>query len=214
MKIKIMISALCLTVLVCVLGEKDVYAKGVVNDGVGIRYLLENGQYATNCRRCENGFAMHFNENGYMDVWGFDALAGNWKTTQKGKKRYMFVDGRVPVGGPWLFADGKYYTFDDDGYLLKTQESLTNEQKKASTTTESSSNTYAEPVKQTQTVENTYQATNETYQATIPDTPAIERYNDSLDSLQNQLRNVANTFGSGSYSDRLNSIANKLDYRY
>lgn len=143
MKFAKKISAVLFVTIFCVLLSEVTYAKGIVNDGIGIRYQLSDGTFAKNCRRVENGFAMHFNENGYMDASGFDALKGNWKNTKKGK-RYMFEDGRIPVGGPWLFADGQYYTFDDNGYLLndsnKTKTS-TNTSKTSTTTSKTNKTT-------------------------------------------------------------------------
>ena len=133
------ISMICMTLVLCLVGTEAVYAKGIVNDGLGIRYQLEDGTFAKSCRRYVNGFAMHFNENGYMDLCGFDALAGSWKNTKKGK-RYMFVDGRVPVGGPWLLPDGQYYTFDDDGYLVTNASKKTTNSSSSSNSNSASSN--------------------------------------------------------------------------
>ena len=133
------ISMICMTLVLCLVGTEAVYAKGIVNDGLGIRYQLEDGTFAKSCRRYVNGFAMHFNENGYMDLCGFDALAGSWKNTKKGK-RYMFVDGRVPVGGPWLLPDGQYYTFDDDGYLVTNASKKTTNSSSSSNSNSANSN--------------------------------------------------------------------------
>lgn len=94
--------------------------RGIIYDGIGFRYINDDGSIACNCRRSVNGTAFHFNELGYADKTGFDACKGIWKNTKKGK-RYFFDDGKVP-SGVWLLSDGKFYTFDDNGYVISCDE--------------------------------------------------------------------------------------------
>lgn len=138
---KRLVLVLAIVMTLITIAPTSVEAAGFFFDGIGWRYLNNDGTFATDCRRVDNGFAMHFNALGYADLMGFDALRGEWKNTKKGK-RYMFADGRIPVGGPWLLPDGQYYTFDDNGYLA-------NGSSKSTTTSKSSSNSSSKTSKST-----------------------------------------------------------------
>lgn len=116
-KIRIIVLALCLTLI----QPLNVFAGGLINDGIGFRYIEDDGSYAKNCRRSVKYFALHFDNNGYADKTGWDAVKGKWKQTSKGKQ-YIFDDGRVPTGD-WLLSDGIYYTFDDNGYVKSENKS-------------------------------------------------------------------------------------------
>ena len=165
---KRLVLVLAIVMTLVTIAPTSVEAAGFFFDGIGWRYLNNDGTFATDCRRVDNGFAMHFNALGYADLMGFDALRGEWKNTKKGK-RYMFADGRIPVGGPWLLPDGQYYTFDDNGYLANgssksttTSKSSSNSSSKTSASTSKSSSNSKTRVKSSSSTENSTDNTTNT----------------------------------------------------